>query len=117
VAALDYDADANRDFLWYNWSSGKIVQWLMNAALQRVTGRFTTPANAGDANWKVLASADYGVGAGGVAGTNDVVWRNATSGRVVVWHLDLAGNRTTGLFTSPDAPSPDPAGWTIVGPR
>ena len=52
-----------------------------------------------------------------MAGTNDVVWRNASSGRVVVWHLDFAGNRTSGLFTSPDAPGPDPTGWTIVGPR
>ncbi len=117
VAALDYDRDGNRDLLWYNWSSGKIVQWLMDAAVQRLSGRFTSPASAGNANWKVLAGADYGLGPGGVADSNDVVWRNATSGRVVVWHLDLAGNRTAGLFTVPDAPSPDPAGWTIVGPR
>ncbi len=117
VAALDYDGDGNTDFLWYNWSSGKIVIWYMNAAVQRLTGSFTTPANAGDANWKVLASGDYGVGAAGLPETNDIVWRNATSGRFVVWHMDLGGHRTSGLFTVPAEPDSDPTGWTIVGPR
>ena len=56
-------------------------------------------------------------GPGGVAGSNDIVWRNATSGRVVVWNMDLAGNRTNGAFTTPDAPSPNPTEWTVVGPR
>ncbi len=117
VAALDYDGDGWRDLLWYNSTSGKIVQWLLDRDLVRQAGRFTIPANAGDANWKVLASGDYGVGAGGLPGTNDLVWRNATSGRVVLWHLDLAGTRTAGLFTTPSEPSPSPTDWTIVGPR
>ena len=117
VAALDYDGDGYRDFLWYNSTSGKIVQWLMDGALQRLTGRFTSPANAGDANWKVLASGDYGAGAPGLPVTNDLVWRNATSGRVVIWYLDLGGTRTAGTFTTPDAPGPNPTDWTIVGPR
>ncbi len=51
------------------------------------------------------------------ADSNDVVWRNADSGRLVVWHLDFYGNRTNGLYTTPDSPSPTPTAWTILGPR
>ena len=46
--------------------AGKIVLWWMNGSVQRVTGGFTTPTNAGDNNWKVVASGDYGLGAGGL---------------------------------------------------
>lgn len=116
VAALDLDGDLNTDLLWYNSTTGKIVRWLMNANVQRISGAFTNPTNAGDNNWQVVASGDYGVGAAGVAGTKDLVWRNATSGKLVAWYMDLAGNRTSGVFTSPDAPSPA-LDWTVVGPK
>ena len=66
VGAVDLNGDGNTDFLWYNYTSGKIVYWFMDASVVRITGSFTNPANAGDANWKVLATGDYGVGAGGV---------------------------------------------------
>ena len=46
----------------------------------------------------------------------DLVWRNATSGRYVVWHMDAAGVRTSGRFVNPPAPDV-PLGWTIAGPR
>ncbi len=124
VAALDYNNDGNRDLLWYNYSSGKIVLWFMNASVVRITGQFTNPANAGDANWKVYAGGDYGTGSGGTACTNDIVWRNATSGKEVVWYMDFAGNRTFGEFTTPDAPAADPdlnptppTDWIVAGPR
>jgi hypothetical protein len=117
VAALDLNADGNTDFLWYNYSSGKIVYWWMDASVVRITGNFTNPANAGDFNWKVLAGGDYGVGPGGVANSNDIVWRNETSGNFVVWYMDTAGNRTWGTFTAPPAPSGTPTDWIIVGPR
>ncbi len=117
VAALDYDGDGLRDLLWYNSTSGKIVQWLLDASLVRLSGRFTSPANAGANNWKVFASGDYGVGPDGQACTNDVVWRNATSGKLVLWYMDSTGTRTSGTFTTPAAPSPDPLSWTLVGPR
>lgn len=116
VGALDYNADGNTDLLWYNWSSGKTVLWFMNASVQRVGGQFTNPPAANDANWKVLAAGDYGVGPGGVAGTNDIVWRNATSGKYVVWYMDNAGNRTSGSFTVPEGPA-NALEWTIAGPR
>ncbi len=137
VAALDLGPGAGpdgiRDLLWYNSSSGKIVYWTMqfsasstvcqgqglaSPCVYRVTGAFTNPANAADANWRVVAGGDFGVGpAPGVAGSNDIVWRNSTSGRIVVWHMDFLGNRTAGVFTVPDAPSPNPAAWAVVGPK
>ncbi len=117
VGAQDWNGDQNTDFLWYNPNSGKIVLWFMDANVVRITGQFTSPANAGDNNWNVLAMGDYGVGPNGLPDTKDIVWRNASSGRIVVWHMDLAGNRTAGLFTTPMEPSPNPTDWTVVGPR
>ncbi len=124
VGAFDLNNDGYVDFLWYNPNSGKIVGWLMNASVVRITGNFTNPANAGDANWRVVAAGDYGIPGsattgwtGKQPGSRDIVWRNATSGNVVVWHMDYALNRTDGFFTSPVAPSPNPTLWTIVGPR
>jgi hypothetical protein len=124
VAALDYNNDGARDFLWYNTTSGKIVHWFMNASVARITGIFNNPANAGDNNWRVYAGGDYGQGPGGVACTNDIVWRNSTSGKNVCWWEDFAGNRTSGAFTIPDAPTTDPdsnptpaTDWVLVGPK
>ncbi len=117
VGALDVDLDGASDLLWYNATSGRTVIWFMDAAVQRVTGRFTDPPAAGNNNWKVLAVGDYGVGAGGQPETRDLVWRNATSGRFVVWHLDLTGLRTSGVFTTPLQPEGDPLQWTLAGPR
>jgi hypothetical protein len=114
VAALDFDGDLNTDLLWYNDTSGKIVLWLMDANLVRSVGKFTTPASAGDANWKVVAAGDYGMGADGLYGTNDIVWRNDTSGNLVVWHMDRNGARTSGVFTNPKTPG---LGYKVVGPR
>ncbi len=123
VGTLDYNGDGYVDFMWYNPFSGKIVSWFLNASYVRTNGNFTNPSNAGNNNWKVLASADYGVGIDGadaappVPGSHDLIWRNASSGNFVVWHLDYARNRTHGLFTSPAAPATTPTSWTIVGPR
>lgn len=121
VGAVDVDNNGSTDFLWYNWSSGKIVQWLMDFGAVRTTGRFTSPANAGDANWKVLAVGNYGLGSGGVQDSNDMVWRNTNSGKFVVWYMGFDGVRTDGGFTTPDAPdyqpSSQPWDWEIVGPR
>jgi hypothetical protein len=117
VAAADMNADFNTDLVWYNRDSGNVVLWLMDANVQRVSGQFTNPASAGNANWKVVAAGDYGLGPNGSLASVDLVWRNATSGNLVVWHLDRAGNRTAGAFFNPAAPSPDPLAFSVVGPR
>ena len=129
----DYNADGNTDLLWYNPFSGKIVFWHMDFNAVRITGFFANPSNAGNNNWKVLAGGDYGVGPGGIGDSNDLVWRNASSGNFVVWYMDTAGNRTFGTFTIPSGPPNMPPAfgpadqamdqpmapidWFIVGPR
>ena len=107
AAAADFNNDGARDLLWYNQTSGKIVLWFMNSFVVRITGQFTNHSTVGNNNWRVLAVGDYGKGAGGLWDTNDMLWQNDTSKRVVVWYMDQAGNRTSGTFTIPD---------TIVGP-
>ncbi len=119
VAAADYNNDGNRDFLWYNTSSGRIVTWYMNASAVRISGQFTIPDAAGDFNWKVLASADYSASytpGTPPLGSPDIVWRNDTSGNQVVWHLSFASSRVHGQFTIPPANTPA-LNWVIVGPR
>jgi len=126
VAAADYNNDTFTDFLWYNFTSGKIVTWYMNASVVRISGQFTTPDSAGNNNWKVVASSDYSRNySPGTppTGSADIVWRNDTSGNQVVWHLDFNSTRVHGQFTNPVANpfSPDepdaPLDWVIVGPR
>ena len=107
------------DFLWYNATSGKIVTWYLNSSLVRIAGQFTTPDSAGNSNWKVYAGGDYSWNY--VPGTPpwcspDLVWRNQTSGKSVVWHMNTASARVHGEFTSPDA-NTTPLDWELVGPR
>lgn len=120
VAALDFNADGHRDLLWYNATSGKAVLWYMDAQVRRTTGAFTSPSNAGNNNWKIVAAGDYGKGLATegtpVWGAPDIVWRNATSGRLVVWHMNSAGQRTSGVFVTLPA-SADPLNLEVVGPR
>ncbi len=116
VAALDYNHDGHRDLLWYNSTTGKIVLWFLDANLVRIVGQFTNPPNAGDSNWKVVAGGDYSASTQSYCCTPDVVWRNDTSGKLVVWHMDTAGNRLLGQFTVPDAPS-NPTQWLVAGPK
>lgn len=118
VTAGDADVDDDVDLLWYNASSGKIVYWWLDSSFQRVAGGFADPPSAGNANWKVVAGADFGRGPlvqlPNAYGVPDVLWRNATSSKLVVWHMNGAGRRTSGVFTSPDAEAP---GFEVVGPR
>ena len=119
AAALDLDHDGFRDLLWYNSTSGKAVIWLLDGAQVRQDGFFTNPANAGDANWEIVAGGDFGAAAtaGAAQCSADILWRNRDSGKLVVWRLDFAGQRQQGLFTTPDAPQVDARRWVPVGPR
>jgi FG-GAP-like repeat len=135
VAALDFNDDGCRDLLWYNDASGAAVTWNMGCDLVRIDGDFITPANAGGNNWQVVAAGDFSLyepeGDSSpfkqTPGTNDIVWRDSETGRIVVWHMGTNRRRVSGQFTCPVrvggscdplVPGPGRIGaWTIVGPR
>ena len=116
-AALDYNGDGQRDLLWYNTTSGNVVFWFMDENVVRIAGQLAVPASPGDANWQAVAGGDYGFDATSPPCANDIVWRNSTSGKLVVWYMDHTGTRRGGAFLTPDAPAPDPADWSVLGPR
>jgi hypothetical protein len=120
VGAADMNGDHTTDLVWYNVSSGRVVIWFLDALAARTGASFTTPMAAGDANWRVVAVGDWGKGSGAerpaVDAANDLLWRNGTSGRLVVWHMNFAAQRTSGTFTNPDAPA-SPLDAEVVGPR
>lgn len=113
VGLADFNDDGPLDILWYNQTSRRLVIWYMGPSVQRITGSFTNPSEVGNGNWKALATGDWGRG-GGPYGAPDILWQNDTSEKLVLWHMDFAGNRTSGTFLTPDTPT---AGYKLVGPR
>jgi hypothetical protein len=66
----------------------------------------------------VVAGGDYGPPTAG-DGNADIVWRNETSGKLVVWHMNGANAplaRLAGAFVNPESPAP-PLDWVVVAPR
>jgi len=118
VGAADFDNDTLPDLLFYNQTSGSLVIWYLDANQVRRTGAFTTPASVGSNVWRAVSVGDYGRGAPGASGpapwgSPDIVWQNDVSKKLVVWHMDFAGRRVSGTFTTPDC-----TGCTAVfGPR
>lgn len=118
VGSADFDGDALPDLLFYNQTSGRLVVWYLDASQVRRTGAFTEPASVGSNAWRAVSVGDYGRGAPGTSGaapwrSPDIVWQNSSSARLVVWHMDFAGRRVSGTFTSPDC-----AGCgEVFGPR
>jgi len=95
AGADDFDGDFDSEPAFRDTASGvAYVSWTA------VTGTPVLPLN-----WRL--SATGGRGAGGVHGTQDILWQNDTSKKVVIWYMDQAGNRTSGTFTDPD---------TLLGP-
>ncbi len=116
VATADFDGDTHPDLLWWNNVSGRTVLWYLDASLTRIGSRFTNPVDQGGATWEARAAADFGKGpARNQPPTVDVVWRNNTTGELVVWWMDRTGNRLESALMAPDvAPSLSPL---LVAPR
>lgn len=121
AGARDFDLDGNRDLLFFNQTSGRLVIWYLDERRTRMRGAFTNPAQVANNNWRVVATGDFGPGPGGVANAIDLVWRNVDSGRTVFWFMDanpLGAVRTSGAFyVASGLGCGILSGSMVVGPR
>jgi hypothetical protein len=102
----DFNGDGHPDVLWHHQSEGWLSVWLMNGANQ-VGGISLTPDRVADANWKVVATADFNGD-----GKRDLVWHHATTGQVSVWFMDGA-RMTSGTLITPEGVAD--TNWKVVG--
>lgn len=106
LPSADFNEDGNPDLLWFNTTSGNLVTWEMSG-VNRIAGLFLDPPAIGALNWQVVGTPNLDADP-----QADILWRNDTSGKLVVWLMDGV-HRRTGLFLSPDG-EPDLA-WRVVG--
>lgn len=104
VGSGDFNGDGKRDLLWRNPSTGRATVWYMDGAMW--TGGFANISPTVTApNWKIVGVDDFNGD-----GKPDLLWRNATTGRNVVWYMN--GTTFYWRYADMDAvPSP----WEIVG--
>jgi hypothetical protein len=105
VGTGDFNGDGRPDIAWRHASSGRNVVWLMNGTT-RTTGVFTTPDTVADTNWLIAGTGDFNSD-----GQQDLIWRQALSGNVVVWLMN-GTVRTAGTFINP--PSLADTNWHMA---
>lgn len=100
----DFNGDGKRDLVWRHADSGRVIAWYMNDTTRTGTAAIWPATNPGDADWVPMAAADFN----GDSKT-DLVWRNSTSGRVIVWYMD--GVARTGTAAIWPATNPGESAW------
>lgn len=86
VATCGITAKGASDVVWFRAADGQVAIWLMNGT-DAVAG-VSFPAAVGPGSpWQIQGCGDLdGDGIG------DILWRNATTGEVVIWYLLTNGN-------------------------
>lgn len=113
----DVDGDGSTDFLFARSNLDSYMTiWRMHGVVQHA---ITTPDpdHPIDANWNVSCLADFNA-----QGWADILWRNTTSGKMVVWTMrwrasDQRYEKITGFFIEPlpaDAGMISNLDWQIV---
>lgn len=107
-AVGDLNGDGKPDLLLRNATNGQIDTWFLVNRL-KVGGGPISNASTPDLGWKIASLADLDRN-----GSNDVIWQNATSGKIVTWFM-TGTTKLCGAFLD-TAPPADPT-LKVVGPQ
>ncbi len=90
----DFNGEDKADILWHNNSTGSAVVWETDWDVGGYSKSATPTVGAPSPVWKIEGVADFNGG-----GQPDILWRNASSGSVVIWQMngyDFDGAATIG---------------------
>lgn len=94
AAVTDMDQDGKSDLVWQHHGNGLVAVWLMDGITRRDT-RLLSPGQVADLDWKIVGAGDFNGDR-----SNDLLWRNRTTGVLVVWYM--SGDRQlSGSVLSP----------------
>jgi hypothetical protein len=93
--AHDFSADFKSDILWYNTTTGEVVNWLVSGASVIGGGSLGSVGSP----WSIVGQRDLNGD-----GRSDILWRNGTTGQLVVWFVNgtsVIGGAPLGAAASP----------------
>lgn len=107
MADGDFNGDGQSDLVWRNSSTGRVIAWFMSGVTRTGTAPIWPATNPGDADWMPMASADFNGDT-----KPDLIWRNSSTGRVIVWFMD--GTTRTGTAALWAATNPGESAWRPI---
>ncbi len=110
VATGDFNGDGKQDIVWRNSIRGRVIVWFMDGVNRTGTAVLWPATNPADSVWIPMVAGNFNAD-----GKPDLVWRNSTSGRVIVWFMD--GITRTGTAVLWTATNPGESDWVpkVVG--
>ncbi len=106
VGVADFNADANPDVLWRNGATGRTTIWYMDGPTWNGGSADVEPTLA-DPNWSIVGIADFNRD-----GNPDLLWRDASTGRMTVWYM--TGPIWNGGYADVEPTLADP-NWSLAG--
>jgi hypothetical protein len=104
-------APCGQGILWYNPSNGVLYSWLLDNNMNpRLAGQSYSQVCTGCAAWNIVGTGDFNND-----GHVDVLWFSPSSGYLVAWLLDGAGNLVGSQWLQPTCGPGCSSQWRVVG--